>query len=292
MGSIGAQLKEIRLKKGLSLEEAHAKTKLNVTILKAVEEDNLAQISPVYIKGFIKIYCEFLGVDPQDYSPDARPVQPQAIAPKAKEQPEVRPAAAAPRIPRVRFQLDKRVWIAIGVAVLAGLVFLSFKGLHKAGAKVKESPKQEAPVRKKTAATVSSKKTTQKSLPSYQAPGVKKAVTVSQPKARPAPLESKPVSTSAVAVPKSESSSGIRLGIHANEDCWVQLKLDGKAVFQSVLKKGRYEVWQAKDKMELSLGNVGAVELELNGKMLQSLGRKGQSLKNIVITKEGLKVER
>jgi hypothetical protein len=40
--------------------------------------------------------------------------------------------------------------------------------------------------------------------------------------------------------------------------------------------------------MELSLGNAQAVELEINGKLIPPLGRKRQSLKNILITKDGV----
>jgi cytoskeleton protein RodZ len=91
---------------------------------------------------------------------------------------------------------------------------------------------------------------------------------------------------------KKEASVGIRLGLHAKDDCWVQLKLDGKTMFQNILKKGRFEVWQAKERIDLFLGNVGNVELELNGKIIPSLGRRGQALKNIVITKDGLRIDR
>jgi hypothetical protein len=56
------------------------------------------------------------------------------------------------------------------------------------------------------------------------------------------------------------------------------------------LKKGRFENWYAKDKIELSLGNAAAVDLEVNGRPISNLGRKGQALKNIVITKEGLMI--
>jgi hypothetical protein len=82
------------------------------------------------------------------------------------------------------------------------------------------------------------------------------------------------------------------LGIRARENCWVSLKADGKVVFQRVLEKGRYESWEAKDKMELSLGNAGAVELEVNGQLFTNLGRRGQARKNIVITKDGMTVNR
>src|SRR3989338_7892361 len=70
MESAGAKLKSARLQKGLSLEEAHKKTKIHLNILKAIEEDSLINFSPVYIKGFLKIYCKFLGVDPRDCMPD------------------------------------------------------------------------------------------------------------------------------------------------------------------------------------------------------------------------------
>ena len=41
----------------------------------------------------------------------------------------------------------------------------------------------------------------------------------------------------------------------------VTLKVDGKIFFQGVLIRGRSESWKAKEKMELSLSNAGAVEL-------------------------------
>lgn len=92
--------------------------------------------------------------------------------------------------------------------------------------------------------------------------------------------------------PAASLSSGIRLGIRARDNCWVTLKVDGRIVFQRVLTKGRFESWKAKDKMELSLGNAGAVELEVNGQVFSNLGRKGQALKNIVITRQGMEIPR
>jgi hypothetical protein len=90
-------------------------------------------------------------------------------------------------------------------------------------------------------------------------------------------------------VPKNkEVASKIRLGIRTKADCWVSLKVDGRLVNQGILKKGRFESWQAEDKIELSLGNAGVVDLEVNGKLISNLGRKGRPLKNILITKEGL----
>jgi hypothetical protein len=85
-----------------------------------------------------------------------------------------------------------------------------------------------------------------------------------------------------------ELATGIRLAILAKEDCWINLKSDGKVVFHGSLKKGRTETWQAKEKLELSVNNAGVLNLEVNGKLITNLGRKGQALRNIVITREGM----
>ena len=51
--------------------------------------------------------------------------------------------------------------------------------------------------------------------------------------------------------------------------------------------------WSAKDNIEFTLGNAGVVEVELDGRVIPPLGRKGQAIKNIRVTKnEGLIVPR
>jgi hypothetical protein len=126
-----------------------------------------------------------------------------------------------------------------------------------------------------------------KSEPAKMRKAVQKPAVVVTPAAASAKPQSQQKIEETVAV-----ISGIRLGIRAKEDCWLHVKTDGKTVFQNILKKGRFENWQAKEKIELSLGNAGVVELEVNGKLISSLGRRGQAVKNILITKEGLTTSR
>ena len=70
MESKGARLKSIRLAKGISIEDASKKTKIHLNILKSIEEGSIGNLNPVYLKGFLKIYCKFLGVDPREFIPD------------------------------------------------------------------------------------------------------------------------------------------------------------------------------------------------------------------------------
>ena len=81
--------------------------------------------------------------------------------------------------------------------------------------------------------------------------------------------------------------------ISAKEKVFVSVKADGRVLFRSMLERGRSESWLAKEKFELTLGSASAVELIVNGRHFKDLGRRGQPLRNIIITeKDGLKIPR
>lgn len=71
-------------------------------------------------------------------------------------------------------------------------------------------------------------------------------------------------------VPLSET---LELTVRTSADAWVQVKSDGDVIFQNVLPKGSREIWTAKKELELWTANAGAIELTLNGKRLEGLGR-------------------
>ena len=95
-----------------------------------------------------------------------------------------------------------------------------------------------------------------------------------------------------IAAPQVKESKprDITLVIRAREDSFLRIKIDGQSVYQGTLRKGKAESWTAKEKIELSVGNAGGIELEANGKVFSPLGRRGQPLKNILINSEGLKI--
>ena len=257
MEHLGARLKKIRFEKGISLEEVQKKTKIHLNILKAIEGDSLTNLSPVYLKGFLKIYCKFLGLDPKDYVADYKePLQSQVanvILPKK--------STALLKVATVRLvtlqainKKVKRLFVFILIIIIISAV------LFNLGKFISSKRRAGIPEGKPAKIQQSSQKVTK--------------------------------STPVITPIKKETASGIRLGIRASENCWVSLKVDGRLVFQRVLEKGRFKSWQAKDRIELSLGNAGAIELEVNGQLFSNLGRRGQVRKNIVITKEGLDIGR
>lgn len=64
MPEIGESFKKARENKNLSLEEVSKATKIHIKVLVALEEEEFGSLPGVlYTKGFIKKYCEFLGLE-------------------------------------------------------------------------------------------------------------------------------------------------------------------------------------------------------------------------------------
>ncbi|MDD5644571.1 MAG: DUF4115 domain-containing protein [bacterium] len=62
--SIGKILQEARVKKGISVQQANVATKIKREYIEALESERFELIpSSTYVKGFLKIYGDFLGVD-------------------------------------------------------------------------------------------------------------------------------------------------------------------------------------------------------------------------------------
>jgi cytoskeleton protein RodZ len=65
-GSLGSYLRALREKKTVSLEEIAQATRVSVRQLQALESDDAASLpAPVFVRGFIRAYCHFLG-EPAD----------------------------------------------------------------------------------------------------------------------------------------------------------------------------------------------------------------------------------
>lgn len=256
MESVGARLKELRLQKGLTLDDVHKKTKLHLNILKAIEDDSLVGINPIYIRGFLKIYCKFLGVDPKDYIADYKEPQAAVKLPGSADT----AGSGVPGSRRFKFNIPfNNIKMILKLIVVIAVAVIFIKLVVKLGRMI-FSKRKAVPV------------------------SVAKIPAVANTKAEVKKADKR--QSAVVAEPKKEVPAYIRLGLRARDNSWVDLKVDGRTVFRGELKKGKFESWQADNKIELSLGNAGGIELELDGRVIPPLGRKNQGIKGIRITKE------
>ena len=63
--------------------------------------------------------------------------------------------------------------------------------------------------------------------------------------------------------------------VKANKSGWLQVKVDGNLVFQSILDKGVSETWQADREIEISGKNIHNLDYEVNGDTLGAPGPRG-----------------
>ncbi len=250
MESPGKRLKALRLEKGLSLEDIQKKTRIKLDILKAIEDDNFINLSPIYVKGFLKIYCKFLDVNPQDYAIDVKET-PKAVPVQPKNDYNSKLYANIVKVAILILGLALVLWFA-NFTLRKLFVFVK----HTSSLKKSSVVAKSAPVKKT----------------SVVKPIMKKEITTKK-------IQS-----------LASVSDKIKLVVRAKEDCWVEVKVDGQWAFKNILRRSRVESWDAKNRIDLSLGNAAGVDLEVNTRVISGFGRRGQVLKNIVITKEGISI--
>ena len=65
--TLGSWLREHRIAAGFELEQAAEETRISYGYLDAIEADRFDVLpAPVYVRGFVRLYARFLGIDPED----------------------------------------------------------------------------------------------------------------------------------------------------------------------------------------------------------------------------------
>jgi cytoskeleton protein RodZ len=100
----------------------------------------------------------------------------------------------------------------------------------------------------------------------------------------PEPIVAQPSTTLRIAVQGRAAAparprrapAGVRLVLKWEGDSWVSVRLDGELEFQGTVEKGERRTYSAKRRVDLVLGNAGAVITNLNGRNLGPAGPPGQ----------------
>jgi len=251
--SLGKTLKKIRESKHVSIEDASEKTRIPKKIIATIEDDRLSEMSSVfYARGFVKSYAKFLEALEEDKVKEFLSTGQKKDATQLLLKDE--------KVPGDWFLKHKKQ-VARGI-LAAFSVWLLLFSLMQVGKFVRN-----ACARYKTRATERKK-------------DVEKAATVKAILPAPAQEKEEP----ALAEKKSKD---FQIEIIARYHTWIQVVSDGVLSFRGSIKKGTSDTWRAKKKIELELGNAGAVTLSFNGKNLGSPGKKGEK-KILVITKDGV----
>jgi cytoskeletal protein RodZ len=246
-------LKTLREESGLTTEDIFLKTRINSSILNAIENGDFHLLpAPVSTKKFIQMYAETIGIDAgiilAHYQ---RYVDEKQVVPE-----EVKVVKAQIAFDRKPF--PRCLWYAVPVvAILAAACMYAFfyekeiLGIFQRNVTVVEQ--KEAVPKPAHAAKVQ---------PLEAVPNV--------PQAAPP----------AVVIPKETTqtpdNTHLNLLIEAKEDTWLKITEDRNPPFQVTLKTGEKLSRNAREFFVIDVGNAAGVNITFLGKSLGNLGRKGQ----------------
>lgn len=261
-GSPGTILRRCREYHGISLDEASETTKIGVSHLKALEDDQIREFAnQAYLKGFLRIYATYLGLNSEDI---AR-MYDKLFGVKGEKLEPARSTSTSTPSGRHWISLKKIAFPALLLVVI--LITATF---------FKRPP--TPPVRQSQPAAVVP--------PAVQNPAVQMVQSSVQTKK--AVQETTPPKTEQHVVKPSvpekmvttkqevDIAKGLFLRIKVIQNGTLTTTVDGSGPQQYELTSGDIIEWKAEKKITLELSNAGGVDIELNGKPYPALGPQGK----------------
>ncbi|MBP0459253.1 helix-turn-helix domain-containing protein [Streptomyces montanisoli] len=246
---IGLALRRARVAAGLTIEGVSAATRVRAPIVHAIENDDFTRSGgDVYARGHIRMIAHEVGLDPG-------PLVEQFDAEHGgRPAPTATPAAPLFEAERIRPERRRPNWTAAMVAAIVAVAgFVGFTAFHSSGSDGSS---------KNTAGTEAGGPSASASSPSP---------THSKKKTPPAPA----ASDSAIAAAPRDKVTVKLSAVDAKS--WISAKAhNGKLLFDGILDKGQSKTFQDDKRVDLILGNAGAIELYVNGKKVDDQFRSGQ----------------
>ncbi|MBK6010464.1 helix-turn-helix domain-containing protein [Streptomyces sp. MBT53] len=237
--SVGRALQQARIAAGLTVDDVSSVTRVRIAIVHAIEADDFTPCGgDVYARGHIRTLARAVHIDPAPllarYDDDhgGRPA----------------PTPAAPLFEAERIRPERRGpnWTAAMVAAIVAVVgfvgFTAFKG----GDTDSDAKSQVA----------------QGASPSASKPA--KPTPSNTDSATP---KSDPSDSAIAAAPQDKVTVQV---IAVDGRSWISAKdHNGRMLFDGLLKKGESKTFQDSSKVNLILGDAGAIQLYVNGKKIE-----------------------
>lgn len=262
---IGALLERKRREKGLSLKDVEHATKIRSRYLEGLEREDYESLpDAVYVRGFLKTYANFLGLDGERLSRELR----DRRAPRRERQLGHQAAPPAtefeePLIPPGDLDDAERGWISrrtilpIALAVLvltAGALYFIGSRSNTGPA---DEPQQNTPVEYTPAES--------ESAPA--SPQVSPENTATQALTNPVQQTTTP----------QAPANTVRVTLRVTgSPSWLSIQTDGTNVYNQVAQPGFSQTFEGRN-VTLTTGNAGAVQVEVDGRDMGYLGGYGQS---------------
>jgi cytoskeleton protein RodZ len=309
MTSIGDRLRQERLRRGLDLYQLAEQTKINSSMLEAIEADDLEKLpGSFFTRSFIRQYARALGLDENELEPELKRVtgfeEPSASEAESIVRPDLglapvdtalghrRPsrhslgALAAFVLIVAACSLIYTFWQRMREPAKQGVAVTSPAASHKAPAAAVEKP-APAPAPAETAPAA-----TPQEAP---AAGTAGGTEIQTPAPAPAGAQSgaaepgvAPGQETRSSVPPGEAAA-VRIQIHATGPAWIRVTADGKLLYSGTLQSNESQTFEGKGRMSLRVGDSAAVRVTWNGKGIGEIGPRSQP-RTVQFTPDAFKV--
>lgn len=246
--SVGTILKEARLAKGLSIADAEQATSVRARYLEAVENDEYEKTpGEVFLKGIIRNYGNYLGLDGLELVKLYK-ANHQGVAAENINSAGIREVEKV----RLNIQLKEKRDIGSGTGrfempqlpmkqIAAGLAVVVLLGIgYVAVPKVIDYFKNMPQVEQK---------------------------------------QEEVQANASTAVKPPSILDKVQVEMEAKDSCWTEVTADGKEVFVGMLNANDKRTFEAKDKIVVKYGNIGAMKLIVNGQPVDLKGEHGVAVK-------------
>jgi cytoskeleton protein RodZ len=257
MSEFGAQLKQARESRGISLRQIATSTKISTAALEALERGDLSKLpGGIFSRAFVRAYAIEVGLDPDEIV--SQFLVELGVHESQLGDDEIHPEVTADDRAFLEQQRRAALWLRVGIGVFILLIIAAVMWWKMSNG----TPEPDAAV-----------------APQASAPAPEVTQTANTPAATGPAVSDDFTPTIAVA----PSTSPVWIELTTADSCWVQVTTDGRAGSGRVFAAGERQRFEATREIVLQVGNAGVVTWTVNGRPGRALGTVGE-VKTVTIS--------
>ncbi len=283
---LGEWLRQRREELDISLEQAEADTRIRLRYLEALESGEYDDLpDPVVGRGFLRNYATYLGLDPQEaaerFSTKVAPPEPESLTvegPTPFSEGSFRPLSLhemPSRRSRLGWIIGLVVILVSALAILAWWAYPYYSGWF-----ARQEPDEPTVTASSTRLAAGEDLATATRTPSATVAAAE-ATSDTLASDTPSPRATRTPTHTPSSTPLPSVYTGIFIELLFTDVSWIQVTVDSVREFQGELEAGTYRSWYGEERIELRVGNAGAVLITVNGQSFGTLGEPGEVIDRV-----------
>ena len=270
LSTFGEYLKRERELRDISLREISDETKVSFRYLEALEEDNRAKLpAEVFIKGFVRSYAKYIGLDPDEAILRYQEYQKTLEVTGESSRPTNLPAMS----PTDSDKSNYFAWTIVALILLGLLLYYTYQspqGEEELTVTEEMEHVEVEPVVPSIPETENVQEELPPDMPSEELPQ------------EPPVFEKQLEKNQKILLPPLD------ITLSALERTWLAVDVDSSRHYDVTLQAGEEINFSMNDSMRLTIGNAGGLLIKADGRIFGPLGKSGKVINNFPLTRKDL----